>query len=277
MKLLVPVVLSALTLAAALSRGQDTKPDAHAGQPPAAPVMPPEPPPVPVPDGPVVHKAELEGGLLVEDITIGQGYEIKPGDAVIAHYHGTVKESGKVFESSFGKGVPAMLPLPKMIPGWQKGIPGMKIGGVRRLTIPPAMAWGERGQGADIPPNAAVVFVIQMLDALQVIDVKVGDGEAATDRCVPVTTHVIKDKSGKEIEKVGAGQMYIWLPNEIQGLAMGIDGMKVGGKRRILIPKELNPAVPQMPGGGTRPQNEPLEIEVELIGVRNFGPPRASR
>jgi FKBP-type peptidyl-prolyl cis-trans isomerase len=246
---------------------------AATGQPPATgpkfEVQPVKPQAIPVPDGPVVKKQELEGGLILEDIKIGEGYEVKPGGAVVAYYHGTLKDGGKVFDSAFERGEPVAFPLTGVIMGWQKGVPGMKVGGVRRLTIPSAMAYGPQGAGADIPPNADLVFVIQLVDALQIEDTKVGEGEEASGQFVAVTAHTIKDKDGKEIEKVEAAHPYIWIPGEFQGIQFGLEGMKPGGHRKITVPKEMNVTAPQ--ANSNRPQNVPLTIEVDLLALRNLG------
>jgi FKBP-type peptidyl-prolyl cis-trans isomerase len=241
-------------------------------QAPAAPATPPAPKGIPVPTGEVVKKTELEGGLVVEDIKIGDGYEVKPGGAVVAHYHGTLKTDGKVFDSSFERGEPVAFPLGGVIEGWGKGVPGMKIGGIRKLTIPAKMAYGERSPSPDIPANSDLVFTIQLVDALQVIDEREGTGEAASIQSVAVTTHVIKDAAGKEIEKVEAKQPYVWLPGEFQAIQFGLDGMKVGGKRKLIVPKEMNNSPPQ--AQTNRPQNVPCTIELELVAVRNLGGPR---
>ena len=224
---------------------------------------------IPVPDGPVVKKTELEDGLLAEDLKIGDGYEVKPGGAVVAHYHGTLKDGGKVFDSSFQRGTPVPFSLSGVIVGWQKGVPGMKVGGIRRLTIPSKLAYGERGYAGTIPPNADLVFIIQVVDALQIEDLKPGSGDAATGQFVAVTTHVMKDKDGKEVDKADAAHPYIWIPGEFQGIQFGLEGMKPGGKRHIIVPKEMNNAPPT--GATTRPTNVPLTIDVELIAVRNLG------
>ncbi|HYF15921.1 MAG TPA: FKBP-type peptidyl-prolyl cis-trans isomerase [Phycisphaerales bacterium] len=233
----------------------------------AAPVTPPSPNAIPVPDGPVVNRQELEGGLVIEDIKIGEGAEVKPGGAFIGYYHGTRKNDGGVIDSSFDRGERTPLPLAAMIPGWQKGVPGMRIGGIRRLIIPAAMGYGAAGRAPQVPPNTDLVFVIQVLDAIAVEDIKEGDGEAATTQFVPVTTHVIRDAEGKEIER--SDKPYVWIPGELNGLTAGLEGMKVGGKRRIRIPKEFNMGSPQF-APATRPQNVALEVELELIAVRNL-------
>ncbi len=238
----------------------------------ATPAEPAAPQGVPVPDGPVVKKTELEGGLVLEDITIGEGPEVKDGASVVAHYHGTLKaDPTKVFDSSFERGEPVAFPLANVIPGWQKGVPGMKVGGVRRLIIPAALAYGERSPSPEIPANSDLVFVIKLIDAVTVEDIKVGEGEAATGQCVAVTNHVITDADGKEIEKTEPGKWYIWFPGE-PPVAMGLEGMKVGGKRKIRVPKEFNRANPMLPAG--RPSGVPLTVEFELVAVRSLQPRR---
>ncbi len=265
------VAVSGIALAT-LALQPDSKPAQPGATPPAppaaAPVAPPAPKGIPVPDMPVVKKTELEGGLIIEDMKIGDGYEVKPGGAVVAHYHGTLKDGGKVFDSSFDRGEPIAFPLTGVIEGWQKGVPGMKVGGVRRLTIPAKMGYGERGAGADIPPNSDLVFVIQLVDALQVTDTKEGAGEPASNQCVAVTNYTIKDKDGKEIEKSAPGVPYIWLPGEYEAIQFGVEGMKVGGKRTLTVPKEMNVTSPQ--AGSNRPNDVPVTIELELVGLRNL-------
>ncbi len=234
---------------------------------PVLPAQPPAPKPVPVPTGEVVKKTELEGGLIAEDLKIGDGYEIKSGGAVVAFYHGTLKD-GKVFDSAFDRGEAVPFSLSGVIEGWQKGVPGMKVGGVRRLTIPAKMAYGEMSPSPDIPANSDLVFVIQVVDALQVEDVKVGEGEAVGPNCVCVTTHTILDKDGKQIEKTEDGKPYVWLPGEFAAMQFGLDGMKVGGKRKLVVPAQMNETAPGVPT--TRPANVPLTIEVELVALRNL-------
>jgi FKBP-type peptidyl-prolyl cis-trans isomerase len=271
----------ACLLAAGLAVSVSAQDSKSAGdvQPAAAPAAQPDAPPapkgIPVPDGPVVKKTELEGGLIVEDIKIGEGYEIKPKDMVIAHYHGTLKDGGKKFDSSFERGEPIAFPLDGVIEGWQKGVPGMKVGGIRRLTIPSKMGYGERGAGADIPANADLVFIIEMVDALRVEDVKVGEGEAATGMCIAVVAQTIKDASGKETQKNDAAKPAIWISSEFQPLSTGLEGMKVGGKRIIHVPKQLTQANPQF--GGNWPTEGPITMEFELLSIRNLPSGRGGR
>jgi FKBP-type peptidyl-prolyl cis-trans isomerase len=257
-------VLASISLAAAFQPGGGA-PDQG-----GLTIQPMQPAGIPVPDGPVLERKELEGGLIIEEITIGQGYEVKPGGAVVAHYHGTLREGGKVFDSSFQRGEPAMFPLSGVIEGWQKGVPGMKIGGVRRLTIPAALGYGERGAGGEIPPNADLVFTIQLVDALQIEEIEEGKGEDAFGQFVAVTAHTVRDAAGEVVERSTADEPYIWLPGEFAGIQFGLDGMKVGGKRKLKVPPQMT----QIPPGleTKRPGNVPLEVEVELIAVRNLQP-----
>jgi len=227
---------------------------------------------VPVPDLPIVKTATLDGGLVVEDMKIGDGYEVLEHGAVVAYYHGTLKADGKVFDSSYERGTPIAFPLDGVIPGWQKGVPGMRVGGIRRLTIPAALGYGERGAGSDIPPNSDLVFIIQLESALQKTDTVVGTGEEAGAQCVAVTAFTLKDESGKEIESATAAKPYIWIPGEYQPIQFGLPGMKVGGKRTLVIPKEMNITPPQV--GVDRPGNVAVTMELELLAVRNLGPVR---
>ena len=104
-------------------------------------------------------------GLQYEDLVVGTGAEAKAGMQVTAHYHGTLPD-GKVFDSSVTRGQPFGFRLGggQVIKGWDEGIAGMKVGGKRRLTIPPALGYGERGAGGVIPPNATLIFDVDLLD-----------------------------------------------------------------------------------------------------------------
>lgn len=236
---------------------------------PGTPAPEPQgPEPRAVPEGPAVQTQELEGGLIIEDLVIGEGYEVKPGGAVVAYYHGTRKADGFVFDSAFQRGEPVAFPLGGVIPGWQKGVPGMKVGGVRRLTIPSALGYGERGAGGDIPPNTDLVFVIELVDALQIEDLAEGEGDPADGQFVAVTRTSYFDADGKPIDVPGDDALYVWIPGEMAAIDAGVAGMKVGGKRRLVVPKQMNIAPPQLPTA--RPQNVALTMELELVALRNL-------
>ena len=111
-----------------------------------------------------------DNGMKVWDVKEGTGAEVKKGDTVTIHYTGWTTD-GMIFDSSRKElskrptdGKPATFPLANLIKGWQEGVPGMKPGGVRRLYIPYALAYGERGRPPLIPAKADLVFEIEVMD-----------------------------------------------------------------------------------------------------------------
>ena len=106
----------------------------------------------------------LQGGLKVEDERVGTGKEAKPGDHVTVNYRGML-ENGTVFDESYKRGQPFDFTLGQgsVIRGWDVGVAGMKEGGKRKLMIPSEMGYGARGAGADIPPNANLIFDVELL------------------------------------------------------------------------------------------------------------------
>jgi len=101
--------------------------------------------------------------LQVTDLKVGDGEEVKPGATVTAHYTGAIAKDGTIFQSSHDTGEPVEFPLTSVIAGWTEGVPGMKVGGKRRLLIPAAKAYGEQSPSAEIPPNSDMVFDIEMV------------------------------------------------------------------------------------------------------------------
>ena len=102
--------------------------------------------------------------LQIEDLRPGTGAEAKAGHKVSVHYVGTLTD-GKKFDSSRDRGKPFEFKLGagQVIQGWDQGVAGMKIGGLRKLTIPPHLGYGARGAGNVIPPNATLVFEVELL------------------------------------------------------------------------------------------------------------------
>jgi peptidylprolyl isomerase len=113
--------------------------------------------------GPITGEPPAE--LQIEDITVGDGPEAQPGQQVSVHYVGVAHSSGKEFDASYNRGEPFEFPLGggQVIAGWDRGVAGMRVGGRRRLTIPPALGYGARGAGGVIKPNETLIFVVDLL------------------------------------------------------------------------------------------------------------------
>lgn len=110
----------------------------------------------------------MSAGLIVEDVVVGSGAEALSGKTVTVHYTGWLVEGGKAgkkFDSSKDRNDPFAFPLGKgrVIRGWDEGVAGMKTGGRRKLTIPPALGYGARGAGNVIPPDATLLFEVELL------------------------------------------------------------------------------------------------------------------
>jgi peptidylprolyl isomerase len=116
------------------------------------PKIPPQPKPAP-------------STLVAQDIVKGDGPVAKPGDTVTVQYVGVLYDNGKQFDASWDRGQPFSFPLGagQVIPGWDRGVAGMRVGGRRQLTIPPSLGYGASGTpDGTIPPNATLVFVVDL-------------------------------------------------------------------------------------------------------------------
>ena len=107
-------------------------------------------------------------GLIIDDVVVGAGKTAAAGQTVSVHYTGWLLlggEKGKKFDSSKDRGDPFGFPLGggHVIKGWDEGVQGMKVGGKRTLTIPPELGYGARGAGGAIPPNATLIFEVELL------------------------------------------------------------------------------------------------------------------
>lgn len=106
----------------------------------------------------------MSSELIIEDLSVGSGAEAQAGNHVTVHYTGWLT-NGTKFDSSVDRNDPFDFPLGRghVIRGWDEGVAGMKVGGKRKLTIPPEMGYGARGAGGVIPPNATLVFEVELL------------------------------------------------------------------------------------------------------------------
>jgi len=102
-------------------------------------------------------------GLVYESIKEGSGASPSATDVVKVHYRGTFPDSGREFDSSYKRGEPTEFPLNRVIPCWTEGVQMMKPGGKAKLTCPASIAYGERGAGGVIPPNATLIFEVELI------------------------------------------------------------------------------------------------------------------
>jgi len=119
-----------------------------------------EKPEVDAPDGPPPEDLEIT------DLTVGSGAEAAAGQQVRVHYVGVSHSTGEEFDASYNRGEPLDFPLGagRVIAGWDQGVVGMKVGGRRRLVIPPHLAYGDRGAGGVVKPGETLIFVVDLVD-----------------------------------------------------------------------------------------------------------------
>lgn len=108
-------------------------------------------------------RSEAVKELEITDVEVGTGEEVKPGATITAHYTGALVKNGIIFQSSFDFGQPATFGLDQVIAGWTRGVPGMKVGGTRRLVIPAEQAYGSSSPAKNIPANSDLVFDIDLV------------------------------------------------------------------------------------------------------------------
>jgi FKBP-type peptidyl-prolyl cis-trans isomerase len=114
--------------------------------------------------GPEGKEVTTSSGLQYIDLKVGTGGTARAGQTVTVHYTGWL-ENGKKFDSSVDRGQPFSFPLGagRVIKGWDEGVQGMMVGGKRKLTIPSSLGYGARGAGSAIPPNATLIFEVELL------------------------------------------------------------------------------------------------------------------
>ena len=231
-------------------------------------------------------------GLKYEDFIIGTGNYPKVGDKVIVHYTGKLLD-GTIFDSSVERNQPFEFPLGmgRVIKGWDEGLSSMKIGGKRILTIPPELGYGERGAGGRIPPNATLIFEIELIDikkpfidkdfelpgeeiltdsGMIMIDHIVGDGNKPNPTQIVVVHYTGKLENGTKFDsshdKGSPFEFPLGMGKVIKGWDEGISTMNIGGKRTLIIPPYL--AYGERGAGGVIPPNATLLFEVELVAIK---------
>ncbi len=164
MNMRLPVAVLAIALLAGCNQYEAQNVGSSAGATPSTPSTPSTPAPAAAatPTGGKVHK--LPSGLQYEDMVVGSGKMAEPGMNVSVHYTGWLTDGTK-FDSSLDRNQAFQFQLGAgmVIRGWDEGVKGMRIGGKRKLTIPPDMGYGAAGAGGVIPPNATLVFDVELL------------------------------------------------------------------------------------------------------------------
>lgn len=219
------------------------------------------------------------GKLEVKDTQVGKGLEAQVGDVVTVDYTGTLL-TGKQFDSSVGKQpFTFQLGVGQVIKGWDQGVVGMKIGGSRELVIPSDLAYGEAGAGEDIPANSTLKFTVKLISIEPRAEIKVlkegtGVGAKIGDQ---IEVHYKGTlKNGKEFDSSYKRSKPIALAvgqRVIPGFTQGLLGIKLGEKRKVVIPAKLAYGSQQIPpqtvgdtkAGSIIPANSVLTFELECV------------
>jgi FKBP-type peptidyl-prolyl cis-trans isomerase len=232
---------------------------------------------------------KTESGLKYRDLEEGEGESPVTGQNCVVHYTGWLWENdakGKEFDSSVKRDRPFSFHVGEreVIKGWDEGVSTMKVGGKRELIIPADLAYGERGAGGVIPPNATLMFEVKLLEfgkkwektesGLEFADDKEGTGAKpkARQTCVMhYTGWLWKDgakgkKFDSSLDRREPFSFTIGAQEVIAGWDEGIATMKVGGKRRLRIPAKLGYGA--RGAGEDIPPNATLLFEVELLNVK---------
>lgn len=238
----------------------------------------------------VLPRDERPNRLVTRDIAIGTGTQAGVGDVLEVNYVGALLSDGTEFDASWNRSQTFFVPIGMgaVIPGWDQGIVGMREGGRRVLITPPDLAYGSSGAGSSIPPDATLVFVVDLVAVLdlqppaipeptevgallEVEDLVAGTGDPVESGDT-VTVHylgtltdgTVFDASWRRgmpfTTTIGVGMV-------IPGWDQGIVGMREGGRRLLKIPSDL--AYGERGSGAAIPPDTPLLFVVDLIRIQS--------
>lgn len=238
----------------------------------------------------VLRPNESPDGLSVRDISVGTGSRAEIGDVLEVSYVGVLLNDGTEFDASWNRSQTFFVPIGMgaVIPGWDQGIVGMREGGRRVLVTPPHLAYGSSGSGSAIPPNATLVFVVDLIsildleppaipeptevgELLEVEDLVDGTGDPVESGDT-VTVHYLGTLTDGTVFDASwrRGMPFttiIGVGRVIAGWDQGIVGMREGGRRLLKIPSEL--AYGERGSGAAIPPNTPLLFVVDLIRIQS--------
>ena len=240
----------------------------------------------------VAQMITTESGLQYIDTVIGEGESPKQGDKVVVHYTGKL-EDGTKFDSSLDRNKPFefSIGVGQVIKGWDEGVMSMRVGGKRTLTIPASLGYGERGAGKVIPPNATLIFDVELIEikemyvdsdfslpgkeinmesGLRMFEHVKGDGpKPISGQLVSVHYRGFLTNATQFDSSHDRGKPFIFNVGEgkvIKGWDEAILDMNVGSKRTLIIPPELGYG--SRGAGRVIPPNATLMFEVELIEIK---------
>jgi peptidylprolyl isomerase len=263
-------------------------------EPTAAPSATPAPPSVQTGNENAITTAS---GLKYIEIEKGSGPKPQPGEVVAVNYRGTL-EDGTEFDNSYDRGQPFSFAVGQgqVIAGWDEGIALMNEGGKAKLIIPPDLGYGEQGAGSSIPPNATLIFEVELVSiragspaapnevaeadyvttdsGLKYYDFQVGEGPNPQEGEVVSLDFTAWLTDGTKIgSSLDSGEPIVFalgMGQVIPGWDEGVASMKVGGKRQLVIPPAL--AFGDQGAGGVIPPNATLIMEVELLSISPGSP-----
>jgi peptidylprolyl isomerase len=281
-RLVLVVLIAVMVLAACQSPAVDT------------PTPTPAPTETPVTGAPYVLEGAVttESGLQYLELTAGEGSSPEVGDIITVHYIVTLPDGTEIANSYMEPSPPATVwGVGRLLPGWEEAIGLMNVGDKARVVIPPGLAFGEQGNGM-IPPNTPIIIEMELLSVepapapamvsadqltatgsgLEYYDLEVGTGAVAEPRS-GVSTHYklwVRTDNGYEFVSQSLDDQPLDFvlgrgDTVFPGWEEGAAGMRVGGKRLLVVPPSLGLG---MQGGGVIPPNSILVMEIELAEVR---------
>ena len=216
----------------------------------------------------------LQGGKLeITDVKKGTGPAAQPGDFLTMDYTGTLT-NGKVFDTSKKPGrapFKFMIGSGQVIKGWDEGILGMKVGGKRTLSIPPALGYGDRAMGDAIPANSKLLFTVELksIERVNYVTTKPGKGPAVKFGDSISVHYLGKLKDGKKFDssydRNQPFDVQVGRTGLILGFTQALIGMKVGEKRTVTIPPTLGYG--ERGAGAAIPPNATIVFDLELVKI----------